>query len=432
MSNTTATSAQAPQKKNVGYRLLAVLLLAACVGFIFLPLKALAGPFYVLEKSILDIIKDIPDAPSKLFGFIPSLLMDLGTYKSLYVISTLSLYVLSLGLIVCAILSLIAIFTAKKSPCLVRVALFALTWGAAVYALSVLCIMSYLGDKLYFDLYTLLAAGVGAFFYFVLALTKVGKSALLSALHFLLALVVGGLLLYAITNKGEYVMALILEKEFYKWIFLTIVALIFINLLTASCRLMSKKGLSGDIVRYVIQLGVVLFACFLNTKVHSDNYLLYAVLAAVVATVQVLIVVAQLIQRNKAKAKLLVEEAVADFATEEYVEAYAYEGGPVAGVEIAEEVNPTEASRNGGVNVASLLGNGFDPFLIILSDEEKQDFIDLYIVKCKGAMPEIPGYVVGGDNKDFFNKVFIYLGQYREKIPSGLLAKMYKFSMKLA
>ncbi len=148
------------------------------------------------------------------------------------------------------------------------------------------------------------------------------------------------------------------------------------------------------------------------------------------------------------KEKKVVEEAPAvdpvaemmkTFHTEEVIEAYAYEGGPVAGIEVAEEVFPTlakieaqkdpdGAARN---TVASLLGNGFDAFLITLNEKEKNEFIDLYVLKCRGLMPEIPGYVVGGDNKDFFNKVFIYLGQYREKIPGDLLAKMYSFSMKI-
>ena len=75
-------------------------------------------------------------------------------------------------------------------------------------------------------------------------------------------------------------------------------------------------------------------------------------------------------------------------------------------------------------NLATLVGNGFDAFMFNLTDKEKEEFIDLYIIRCKGRMPEIPAYVVGGDNREFFNKVFIYLGQYREKISSVLLSKM--------
>ena len=46
-------------------------------------------------------------------------------------------------------------------------------------------------------------------------------------------------------------------------------------------------------------------------------------------------------------------------------------------------------------------------------------------------MPELPDYVVGGDNKEFFRKIFIYLGQYRDRIPDSLLAKMYQFAIKM-
>ena len=43
-------------------------------------------------------------------------------------------------------------------------------------------------------------------------------------------------------------------------------------------------------------------------------------------------------------------------------------------------------------------------------------------------MEKIPAYEVGGDNKKFFNAVFIYLGKHREKIPNGVLAKIYEYS----
>ena len=34
-------------------------------------------------------------------------------------------------------------------------------------------------------------------------------------------------------------------------------------------------------------------------------------------------------------------------------------------------------------------------------------------------------------NKEFFRKIFIYLGQYRDRMSQNLLAKMYQFSMKI-
>jgi hypothetical protein len=46
-------------------------------------------------------------------------------------------------------------------------------------------------------------------------------------------------------------------------------------------------------------------------------------------------------------------------------------------------------------------------------------------------MPELPDYEVGGDNKEFFRKLFIYLGQYRDRMSQTLLMKMYQYSMKI-
>lgn len=72
----------------------------------------------------------------------------------------------------------------------------------------------------------------------------------------------------------------------------------------------------------------------------------------------------------------------------------------------------------------------FDPFIATLNDEERKQFTDIFILKNQGETKNLPDYVVGGDNSAFFKKIFIYLGQYREKIPSTLLAKMYNFSSK--
>ena len=72
----------------------------------------------------------------------------------------------------------------------------------------------------------------------------------------------------------------------------------------------------------------------------------------------------------------------------------------------------------------------FDPFIASLSDKEREQFTNLFVLKYNGAMGNLPDYVVGGNNDDFFRKVFIYLGQYRDRIPNGLLAKMYKFAVR--
>ena len=60
-----------------------------------------------------------------------------------------------------------------------------------------------------------------------------------------------------------------------------------------------------------------------------------------------------------------------------------------------------------------------------LSEAEIRWFIEKYV------QGEIPDYQVGGDNKEFFRKIFIYLGQYRDRMSQPLLMKMYQFSMKI-
>lgn len=125
-----------------------------------------------------------------------------------------------------------------------------------------------------------------------------------------------------------------------------------------------------------------------------------------------------------------------NYVIEEYAEAMPYDGGPVEGVEMAMEVNPTFELDNlpKQVNTAGYdfyNSKSFDPFIAILNGDERNQFTELFILKCKGVMPEIPDYQVGGDNKEFFRKVFIYLGQYRDRIPDGLLAKIYQFAIKM-
>ena len=98
-------------------------------------------------------------------------------------------------------------------------------------------------------------------------------------------------------------------------------------------------------------------------------------------------------------------------------------------------MNPTFATPPAHVNTAGYdfyNCKSFDPFIALLDTEERNQFTELFILKFKGVMPEIPDYEVGGDNKEFFRKVFIYLGQYRDRIPNGLLAKIYQYSLKLS
>ena len=162
--------------------------------------------------------------------------------------------------------------------------------------------------------------------------------------------------------------------------------------------------------------------------------------SAIIAGAALILFIIALVKKNTKKINIeevreeAIREATSDFHTEEYVEAYPYEGGPVAGVLMASEVNPSFLPHEPHVTTAGYdfyNCKSFDPFIASLTMAERNEFTELFILKFKGTMPELPDYEVGGDNKEFFRKIFIYLGQYRDRMSQNLLAKMYQFSMKI-
>lgn len=427
---TVAAEPKQRKKKNVSYRLLAVLFAAACVAALFLPLNVFVKNFAIEEKNFLKIAKAILDSDTEIFGFIPVL-----TGKStLGIASSGALYFFALTLALGFVLCLIAVFTAKSSPALVRTAIFFVTCGAAAYAISVLAISSYSSSlSLTFDWWSIAVAGFGAVWYFVLMLAKVGKAAWLNAVQLLLSLASTALLLLALTRDRTAVSAFIEEKKLYEICMLAAVGVSFANLLITAIRLTKKKGLTFDICRYILVLLVAAGACCLNylSDMKSKIFATYAILAAGTSFVQLLIASLQLKHRKGKKVRAPKEKKQKRKVSEERVSAMPYEGEPVA-VNMAKEVRPVEnPSPVFASDCNADYGKKFDAFMTTLAEEERTQFIDLYIIRCNGPMPEIPKYDVGGDNREFFNKVFIYLGQYREKIPGVLLSKMYQFSMKI-
>ena len=435
MSKTTKTKVP-KQKTGLAYRILSALILIACVGVVFLPISTFQGSLEVKSQSIIETIKAMINGGEMDFGFLPVIKQSTGVTP--FVMSA-AFYTFVLALVIAVILNLISIFSKKAAGACFRSAIFFIMWGSIVYTLSIVCITAYAEKKFVYDLYTAIIAGASMLIYFILAFVKLGKGGWIAIFHFILTFVACGLFVVAISMNGFNVSkAINVGDKLYKKILLVLLVIAAIHLFISTFRAMSKGALGCKLFGYALQVVIALAACYVGyaAGVHTGTYLLYCVIAALVSTIQILIGAAQISKAGKALAAQSAEEALARFETEEYVEAYLYEGGPVAGVEIAEEVNPSAASAaygtNGKPTLNDMIGNGFDPFLFTLTDEEKAEFIDLYILKCKTNMPEIPTYVVGGNNKDFFNKVFIYLGQYREKVSSNLLAKMYKFSMKLS
>ena len=430
MSKTNNTTAPTKNKSG-GYQFLSFLILLACVGVLFVPISTFQVDARVQAQPIITTIQMMLDSGETVFGFLPVLHQTTGILN--FSMNT-AFYTLVITVVIAFFLSLIAVFSKKSAGGIIRTALSFLMWGNIIYAMSILCITTYTGDKIEFDLYTSIIAAVFTFIYFVLMFIKLGKNGWFSIMQYLFVLVAGALLIMATTLEG---MELNSANELEKNILFGVLGFTLLNLFIATFHTMSMKALGWDIFRYLLQLIASLIACYVGyaADLHAGEYLLYCLIAAAISTLQIIFVTIKLLKSHQTVAEVSVNNALSDFETEEYVEAYEYEGGPVAGVEIAEEVNPTALSKAGYSDkhdAAELVGNGFDAFMFTLTEEEKAEFIDIYVLKSKFNMPEIPAYVVGGDNKEFFNKVFIYLGQYREKIPAALLTKMYRFSMKVS
>ena len=203
----------------------------------------------------------------------------------------------------------------------------------------------------------------------------------------------------------------------------------FVLSLIALC---TAKRIYAILSSIFVVLGAAVYTvCYAIAARGVDIVSLVLVIAMIVATIVCVIVTKPLVEVIEEE----VEEEDDGFEVEEYAEAYPYEGGPVAGVVMAEEVNPSFLPHEPHVNTAGYdfyNSKSFDPFIATLSVEERNQFTELFILRFQGTMPELPEYQVGGDNKEFFRKIFIYLGQYRDRIPSGLLGKMYQYSLKLS
>ena len=423
-------------KKNVCYRLLAAIFALICVGFCFLPIHAFGVALTMQEKTLWKLAVDTVKSDTKIFGFLPVLTgsstLGVGASAALYLLAAVLLF----GVLCC----IVALFTAKKSPALLRVATFIVTCGAAIYSLSVVCITAYAAKlAVLFDVWSLALAGVGAILYFLLMLAKVGKTAWLNALQILLSTAVCATAMLAIVYDGHVLSGVMHSgKLVYEILLLSILALALLNLLITAVRGMTKKGLVFDLCRYILSLVASVVGCCLNYVIELDSkaFMLFMLISASVSLVQVIIVSIQLHARCKCTCKRT-KEPKATPIREERV-ARPYDGAPVPvnmakerPVVVAQPVAATKAAPAITDVPPAQIGNKFDPFMMTLTSEEKTQFVDLYILKCNGPMPEIPAYEVGEDNRSFFNKVFIYLGQYREKIPDGLLAKMYQFTMKI-
>ncbi len=442
---------QAPKAEKISLdRIFAIVLAAISVVALFLPYTVIKnnGATYVSETSLL------------FSGFS-------GKMSGAGLVSIVFILLMLLSMAASATLSIIAFVKEEYTSSLIRIAALIMSAGAGFYALSVPALTGYITElPTKFDIVALLVAIIGVGVYGWLVFKEGKKSILKSAAQYGVTLLSTVLLVAAVALAGEGAKANIVHVAL---LVLACVGLVF----SQFCLMKKIESKMVHRVRFIAQLAIALIFCIVCLFSLGLKAFIFSFLGALVAAVPVAENFLN-VNEDEEDEEIAAEEEYAyteyrdseeeeygdnepepemfpsiprpkmipqeeesletpfkAYKVEEYAEAYSYEGGPVAGVELAEEVNPAF----GGVNT-----NGydfyncqsFDPFIASLNQEERNQFTELFILRYKGVMPEIPDYVVGGDNSEFFRKIFIYLGQYRERIPNGLLNKIYIYSTKIS
>ena len=444
-------------KKNVASRIFAGLLTALVVAFVFLcKINVIVGTG-AKEMTLFTAVKELfGSAPSSIFG-LPALAWT-EVYGEAFLLgqcTALFFYLLLACIAVVTVLGIIAIFCGKCAPRLLKVSALCLAFGFLGYTANVFAYTYTTSPAGVIDLFTLALGGVGALVYVVTAFAKNGKTAVANFVQLFLSFAACACVIYALIRYTyEYYVGV--GSLDFDLICTIITATMLFVLITGAIRLQTKKGVAFDFVRYLLQLAVTAFTVYvaLKAKAESKVFLIISVVAVVITLAQIVIAVLQKKASSLSEEAEEEEEEIAptpapapfafatpavesnpEFVVEEYAEATPYEGGPVEGVEVAKEVNPTYIQQPTHVQTAGYdfyNCKSFDPFIAILDMEERNQFTELFILKYKGVMPEIPDYQVGGDNKEFFRKLFIYLGQYRDRIPDSLLAKIYQFAIKMS
>ena len=93
-----------------------------------------------------------------------------------------------------------------------------------------------------------------------------------------------------------------------------------------------------------------------------------------------------------------------------------------------------DAYRKGADSASETLPDVFgaagaqDAFLVTLTAREKAEFKKLFVDDSPLRSSRLPAYVPAGDNREFFRRVFIYIGRFRSVISPALLQKIYTFS----
>lgn len=126
------------------------------------------------------------------------------------------------------------------------------------------------------------------------------------------------------------------------------------------------------------------------------------------------------------------------YAAEPVAETEPVEAAPATEPEVVAEPEPVEPAPvveplsapleepAEPVPTVYIYGGATDEFMDTLTDNEKVEFVELFIKKSKGTVNGVPDYEIDGDNSDFFPAVFVHINRYRNIVSDALMTKMYK------
>ena len=384
-------------------------------------------------------------APSDtLFGFLP--LFAGG--EMIGKISSIFVYAVAVVMVVSVILAIVALFSGKAAPALARFiagmnSVTYFVYGAWLFLLGGL-------EKPMIDVIAFGIAVTSFLAYFIYSAIRAKKHIFLGTLILIFSTIasLAVLLIYLpLTGKIKELVEAGGTTGIVAYV-VTIFILVFaaLSYLVALHSLSVKKVYGGDIVRTVILL--LIGAFFVFVALMNEDYFEVIMLGGVIAACALLQLIIQCLavsaNRKKAKKAAVVEAAEeaeaeiveekddgATLVEEEPVEEEVVEETPVVEVAptpVEEEVAPAPAAT---ADYDYYNSRSFDPFIASLSSDERAQFTELFILKYKGEMANLPDYQVGGDNKEFFNKLFINLGSIRERLSGELLEKLYQFAIRL-
>lgn len=418
----------------------AAIFIAVCVIAFFLPVKHLvsAGGFTLKSGMFVSVFGSLFSTGADMLNFIPAVSESVLGY-----VASIAVYGMFFGLLIALALAIAALIKPEKAAILIKLAAIAFTWGVAIQSLTVLIISSYLTSvKATVDIATCILAVLGAIFYFLILCKEHKKAAFVVSAQFILSLLAVGFLFLAMTLDGHIVKEAVRSNGAKLLLLLSGLAAMASLALTSVLSVKINKWTTIlQLINVLAMMALSLCVALLSRIIRMSNYtyLLFALLAAMVSFVQILLCVYQFYVASKVEDNALNDTLASKFEKEEYIEVIPFTGD-ASKAQVAELVEepaaqtavdaPAEEEIADDPEKEALFEGKEDAFIATLSKEEKYEFADLYILKTKGAMAGIPKYEVGEENKAFFSKIFIYLSQYREKISSPLLAKIYDYAQK--